>query len=93
MAAKKSSTAKNNQTEEQALDFEASLEKLEQLVERMENGELALEDSLKAFEEGVKLTRQCQQTLNAAQQKVQRLMEQNGDFRLEDASDLMDDDS
>ncbi len=43
--------------------FEDSLSKLEKLVEEMEDGEFSLEDSLKAFEEGIKLTRECQQAL------------------------------
>ena len=59
-----------------AFDFEASLAQLEKLVARMESGEMSLEESLKAFEEGVKLTRLCQETLSTAQQKVQVLMEQ-----------------
>lgn len=78
MSAKKNTPAKT-------FDFEASLAQLEKLVARMESGELGLEDSLKAFEEGVKLTRQCQETLNTAQQKVQLLMEKNGKASLQDA--------
>ena len=58
--------------------FEQSLEKLEQLVERMEEGDLSLEDSLKTFEEGIKLTRECQQALAKAEQKVKLLIEENG---------------
>lgn len=73
-------------------DFETSLAQLEKLVARMESGELGLEESLKAFEEGVKLTRQCQETLSAAQQKVQLLMEKNGKPILQDADlDATDD--
>lgn len=60
-----------------AIDLENSLETLEGLVERMESGDLSLEDSLKAFEEGVRLTRECQQALKQAEQKVQILMEQS----------------
>ena len=41
------------------IDFEASLAQLENLVDQMEEGELSLEESLKAFEAGVKLTREC----------------------------------
>ena len=63
-------------TKKTAFDFEASLAQLEKLVARMESGDMSLEESLKAFEEGVKLTRLCQETLSAAQQKVQVLMEQ-----------------
>ena len=52
--------------------------KLETLVQRMEKGDLSLEDSLKTFEEGVKLTRECQQALLAAEQRVKTLIEENG---------------
>jgi exodeoxyribonuclease VII small subunit len=44
----------------------------------MESGDLSLEDSLKTFEEGIKLTRECQQALKTAEQKVNLLIEQNG---------------
>jgi len=60
--------------------FETSLEKLEKLVEKMEGGDLTLEESLKIFEEGVKLTRECQQALALADQKVKLLMEENGEI-------------
>ena len=55
------------------LDFEKALEELEQLVERLEAGELPLEASLAEFERGIKLTRQCQQALRDAEQKVHLL--------------------
>lgn len=57
--------------------FEQSLEQLEQLVAKMESGELALEESLQAFEQGIKLTRQCQEALTQAEQRVHLLLEQN----------------
>ena len=59
--------------------FEASLARLEALVTQMENGDLTLEASLKTFEEGIKLTRECQQALKEAEQKVTLLMEKNGE--------------
>ena len=62
------------------IDFEASLGQLEKLVAQMEDGNLTLEQSLKAFEDGVKLTRECQKALAEAEQKVQLLMEQNGEL-------------
>lgn len=68
---------------EGGLDLESALEKLELLVESLEQGELSLEESLKAFEAGIKLTRQCQETLAAAEQKVQLLIEQNGVLKSE----------
>ena len=61
-----------------AFGFESALAELEALVTRMEGGELTLEDSLAAFEQGIGLTRQCQQALTAAEQRVQLLMERNG---------------
>ncbi len=55
------------------LSFEAALSALEALVERMESGDLSLEESLQSFERGVQLTRTCQQALRAAEQKVEIL--------------------
>lgn len=56
------------------VDFEQALAALETQVQRLEGGDLPLEEALKAFEEGVRLTRQCQQSLDAAEQKVQLLL-------------------
>ncbi len=53
--------------------FEDALSELEALVERMESGDLTLEESLSAFERGISLTRQCQEALQAAEQKVEIL--------------------
>ena len=61
------------------VDFEQALEDLEALVSSMEDGELSLEDSLQAFEKGIKLTRKCQAALKQAEQKVQVLINENGD--------------
>lgn len=58
-------------------DFEAALEELEALVERMESGELSLDESLAAFERGIRLTRRCQQALTDAEQRVQALLEKD----------------
>ncbi len=63
-----------------ALDFEQSLADLQALVERLENGELSLEDSLTAFEQGIALTRDCQGALAQAEQKVQVLLERDGEL-------------
>ena len=62
----------------QGFEFEHSLAELESLVQRMESGDMTLEQSLKAFEQGVKLTRSCQKALTDAEQKVQLLLEKNG---------------
>ena len=76
-------------TAKKSYPFEASIEKLEKLVEKMEDGDLTLEESLKVFEEGVKLTRECQQALVDAEQKVRVLLEEGGevtstDFEVDD---------
>lgn len=55
--------------------FEEALGALEDIVNRLDTGELGLEDALTAFEDGVKLVKQCQKTLTAAQQKVEILTE------------------
>lgn len=62
-----------------SFDFESALEELEELVTSMEEGELSLEESLQAFEKGIKLTRECQTALQKAEQKVQILINENGD--------------
>lgn len=59
-------------------DFEQSLKELEAIVHQLEEGDLSLEASLKAFEQGVTLTRECQQALNEAEQRVQLLLEKDG---------------
>ncbi|MFT5082285.1 MAG: exodeoxyribonuclease VII small subunit [Lentisphaeria bacterium] len=64
-------------------DFEKSLEQLEALVHSLEDGELSLEESLKTFEKGINLTRTCQTALKEAEQKVQILIERDGESHLE----------
>jgi exodeoxyribonuclease VII small subunit len=70
-----------------APDFEQALAELESLVERLESGELPLEEALKLFERGVALTRQCQASLQAAQQKVEILLKRGGDVQPEPFED------
>lgn len=60
------------------LNFEQALSELEALVAAMESGEMTLEESLQAFETGVRLTRECQVTLQQAEQKVQLLLAEDG---------------
>lgn len=59
-------------------DFEESMRELETLVERLEKGDLPLEEALKQFERGVALTRACQSALKAAEQRVEILMKASG---------------
>lgn len=57
----------------QKIDFETSIQALEELVEKMEGGEFSLEESLKQFEHGISLARSCQKALREAEQKVLQL--------------------
>lgn len=56
------------------MDFEKKLSRLEEIVQKMEKGDLALDESLKLFEEGVKLSRECNQRLSEAETKVKLLL-------------------
>jgi exodeoxyribonuclease VII small subunit len=57
------------------IDLEKTLAELEEIVEQLESGDLPLEKSLKAFERGVRLSRECQAALKDAEQRVQILMD------------------
>lgn len=63
------------------MDFEKKIEKLEKIVDQMEKGDLSLEKALSSFEEGVKLSKQCSEELEKAEQKVKMLIgvDKNGD--------------
>lgn len=63
------------------MDFEKKLTRLEAIVGKMEKGDLALEESLKLFEEGVKLSRECQTQLTQAEAKVKQLMDFDAEGR------------
>lgn len=65
--------------------FENSLKELEKIVHRLENGDLALEESLKLFEDGVKLSRECQERLNQAERRIEILLkDENGNPSLQE---------
>ena len=61
------------------LDFEASMKRLETIVEELESGELTLEDSIARYEEGVKLSRGLTAKLDEAEKRIERLVEDEGD--------------
>jgi exodeoxyribonuclease VII small subunit len=75
-----------NRTPKEApkIDFETAMRDLELLVERLEQGDLPLEESLAAFERGVMLTRNCQSALKDAEQKVEILLKKAGEHAVED---------
>jgi exodeoxyribonuclease VII small subunit len=60
------------------VDFEKALAELESLVERLERGDVPLDEALRTFERGVALTRHCQACLQAAQQRVEILLKRSG---------------
>ncbi len=72
-------------------DFEESLTELEALTERLERGDLPLDEALKLFERGVALTRHCQGALRAAQQKVDILLRRGGELQAEPFEDADED--
>ena len=66
---------KNN--EQQGRTFETSLEPLEQIVRELERGDLSLEKSLELFEQGIRLSRECQERLNQAERRIEVLLRDN----------------
>jgi exodeoxyribonuclease VII small subunit len=75
-------------------DFEKSLTELETLVEKLEAGDLPLDEALKTFERGVGLTRECQGALEAAQARVDILLKRDGEATLEPFDpDVLDDET
>ncbi len=66
------------------LPFEKSLERLEKIVQDLENGDVSLEDALKKYEEGIRLSRACQQQLAEAEKKIEVLSRQpDGSYKKE----------
>ena len=63
--------------------FEEDIKKLEKIVDELSNGKLTLAESLKKYEEGIKLAQDCSEVLNDAQRKVEILMKKEGNFSLE----------
>lgn len=64
-------------TDEQTRSFEASLEALEQIVRQLESGDLPLDKSLELFEQGIRLSRECQERLNQAERRIEILLRDN----------------
>ncbi len=72
------------------VDFEGALSRLEELVGELERGELKLEDSLRTFEEGVRLVRRCSEQLKSAELRIRQLEEET-DGVSESAADVVED--
>ncbi len=61
--------------------FEKNLEQLEEIVQSLEEGNGTLDDSLKAFEKGIKLSRSCRKELNKAERRVEVLLKEDGEIQ------------
>ena len=57
------------------MSFEKKLSRIEEIVQKMEDGQISLDESLKLFEEGVSLSRQCNKELDEAEQRVKKLID------------------
>jgi exodeoxyribonuclease VII small subunit len=64
-------------------DFETALAELEKIVEKMESGDQPLEEALQSFQRGIELTRACQKGLKEAEQRVEKLVQEGGEIRIE----------
>lgn len=65
------------------MNFEDALSELEEIVEKLENSQLSLDESLLLFEKGIKLVKECNTKLTGAQQKVEKLIEYNNELKSE----------
>lgn len=65
---------KDDKDKESGRSFESSLEALEEIVAKLEHGDLALEESLGLFEHGIRLSRECQERLSQAERRIEILM-------------------
>lgn len=68
-------------------NFETALAELERIVEKMESGEQSLEEALASFQRGVELTRACQQGLKDAEQRVEKLVREGGELKVQPLAD------
>lgn len=66
------------------VNFEESMENLEKIVEELEKGDLNLDDSIKKFEEGMKISKQCNEYLENAEKKIAVLINENGNLKEEE---------
>ena len=62
-------------TKKDTLNFEVSLQKLEKIIEKLEDGDISLEESVKSFEQGIGLVKECQKQLSQAELKVKKLLD------------------
>jgi exodeoxyribonuclease VII small subunit len=77
--------AKSDESRQKAGEenFESALKRLEEIVQKLEQGNLSLDDSLKLFEEGIQRSRFCSKKLSEAEKKVEKLIKIGEEFKLE----------
>jgi exodeoxyribonuclease VII small subunit len=76
---------KRNRSTSDEITFETSLHQLEEIVEALESGEVPLDETLKKFEDGMKLVKHCHEKLNEAEKKLKILVkDKSGNFSVED---------
>ena len=80
MAVRKRSSKARSASESGRLKFEAALDRLENLVDTLERGDLELEESLEVFEEGVSLSKQCAKELESAERRIEVLIQEGGEW-------------
>ena len=66
--------------DEQPLKFEEAMERLEQIVERLENGDVSLEEAIELFQEGMRLSKLCGEKLDQIEKPIALLVEENGEW-------------
>ena len=74
---------KNNEIDFDDLDFETALEKLEKVVDDLEEGGLSLDKTLAEFSQGMKLLKFCNQKLDKAEKKIELMLKEDGEFKEE----------
>lgn len=84
---KKMDESPNEEGMVESLSFENALEKLEGLVEKLEKGNLTLDESLETFEQGMKFARVCSQKLSKAESRIEQLVLENGELRAKPFTD------
>lgn len=79
-------SSQKKETPQESIAIESTMKSIETLLEKLENSDTPLDQSLLAFEEGIKLIRSAQKTLSEAEQKVQLLLEKDGNPVIEEAN-------
>ncbi|MBU5443020.1 exodeoxyribonuclease VII small subunit [Paenibacillus sp. MSJ-34] len=82
--------ADNTEKTENAHSFEEAIDKLEQIVTRLESGDVPLEQAIELFQEGMKLSQWCGLKLEQVERKIEMLMEENGEFRKKPFTNILD---